>query len=253
MGLVKTYLGGGVEPIYSRERALNRPVTLPAGVTYSQGQVLGFIPGTGTAVNDVQTITPSGTVSGGTFRLLFGGKVTSALAYNATAAQVKAALVLLPNIGAAANLTVTGGGLNAAAFVITFIGDMAGKEQPSIVFISSLTGVSPSAAVTHTTLGKPAGGYHAAYDAAAADGRQIAKCALQYPSATDTLGRVTFGDGVATPDNGEAERAAPAWFKGEYRCSDLIGLDTAAVASLGRIIEGDPAALTAAGTIISIT
>src|SRR5438045_2411737 len=49
---------------------------------------------------EVQSLAKSGTLSSGTFQLLFDGQYTTALNYNATAAQVQAALQALPNIGA---------------------------------------------------------------------------------------------------------------------------------------------------------
>ena len=51
----------------------------------------------------VQTITLGAGNSGGTFTLTFNGQTTSALAYNATGAQVQTALLALSNLG----LTVT--------------------------------------------------------------------------------------------------------------------------------------------------
>jgi len=250
----RTYTGGGVEPVYGRERALNLPVTLPGGVTIPKGSAIGFVPGTGTAVNDSQTITPGGTVSGGTFRILFAGQLTSALAYNATAAQVKAALALLSTIGSASNLTVTGGGLDAAPLVITFIGELAGLEQPTLVTLNSLTGSSPTCAVTHTTYGKPANGYYAEYDEDGIDdGREKAKGILQYDCTTDTKGNITLGDVAGAADNGVTERSCPAWFQGEFRCSDIPNLDANAVTDLGKIIRGDATALTATTTILRIT
>jgi hypothetical protein len=58
-----------------------------------------------TGVNAVQSVTVS--ASSGTFTLTFSGATTSALAYNATAAQVQTALAALAPIGAG-NVSVTG-------------------------------------------------------------------------------------------------------------------------------------------------
>ena len=55
---------------------------------------------------------------GGTFTLTFDGQTTSALAYNATAAQVEAALEALSNI---TDVTVTGTGVQSDPWVVTFV------------------------------------------------------------------------------------------------------------------------------------
>ena len=57
--------------------------------------------------NEVQTVTITGTPTGGTWTLEFEGEVTSDLAYNAAASAVQAALEALPTIGAG-NVTVSG-------------------------------------------------------------------------------------------------------------------------------------------------
>ncbi len=64
---------------------------------------------------------------GGTFTLTFDGQTTSALAYNATASQVEAALEALPNI---TNVTVTGSGTSSDPWVVTFVdpGDQDVKQ-----------------------------------------------------------------------------------------------------------------------------
>jgi hypothetical protein len=67
--------------------------------------------------NEVQVVFISGSPTGGTFRLSFGGQSTGNLAYNATAAQVRSALEGLSSIGAG-NIGVTGGpGPNAPWFI----------------------------------------------------------------------------------------------------------------------------------------
>ena len=74
----------------------------------------------GTGGNEVQAVTLSN-ATGGTFRLAFGGYVTTPLAYNATAAQVDAALDALASVD---NVTVTG---NAGGpWTVTFGGSQAG-------------------------------------------------------------------------------------------------------------------------------
>jgi hypothetical protein len=110
--------------------------------------------GTGTA--DVQTISISGTPTGGTFPLVFNGQVAAGLPYDATAAQVQSALQGLSSIGSG-NVTCTGGPLPGTAIVCTFAGTLATGQQPLLLTGSGgLTGgTSPAASVAHTTPGLP--------------------------------------------------------------------------------------------------
>src|SRR5689334_1709559 len=55
------------------------------------------VPGTPPSRNEKQTVTIDAT--GGTFKLTYSAQQTAAIAFDATAAQVKSALVALSNIG----------------------------------------------------------------------------------------------------------------------------------------------------------
>lgn len=106
------------------------------------------------AVNEQQTVTITGTPTGGTFTLEFDGEVTAAIAYNANAAAVAAALEALPNIGDG-NVSASGGALPGTPVVVTFQGDLAGEAQPLMTADGSgLTGgTTPDATVAQTTEG----------------------------------------------------------------------------------------------------
>lgn len=78
----------------------------------------------GAAPSEVQLVMIGG--SAGTFTLTFNGQTTGALAYNATAAAVQAALTALSSVGPG-NLVVSGG---AANYVLIFQGALAGSNQP---------------------------------------------------------------------------------------------------------------------------
>lgn len=86
-------------------------------------------------VNEVQTISDSGTVSGGTFTLTFRGDTTDDLAYNATAATVEAALLALDSIGTDGegndNVNVTGGPLPGDT-VVTFQNGLGTEDVPAL-------------------------------------------------------------------------------------------------------------------------
>lgn len=87
--------------------------------------------------NNVQllTIEPSGSMSG-TFKLTHDGAETSAIAYNATAATVQAALAALGTIGVG-NVLCTGGPLGTGAppnsVTIKFIDGLAGADISTLV------------------------------------------------------------------------------------------------------------------------
>jgi hypothetical protein len=99
--------------------------------------------------NEAQTVTVSGDPTGGSFTLTFNGQTTAAIAYNATAAAVQAALEALPNVGTG-GVTVTGGPLPGAAVTVTFTGELAGSAVPQMTSTAALTG-GTDPAVAHAT------------------------------------------------------------------------------------------------------
>ena len=100
--------------------------------------------------NEVQTLTITGTPTGGTYRLAFRGAETTDLAYNALAAAIQTALQALPTIGAG-NALVTGTG----PWTVSFAAGLAGENQPLIALVrNNLTGgTTPTLAVTEATRG----------------------------------------------------------------------------------------------------
>lgn len=108
----------------------------------------------GTNTNEQQTITITGTPTGGTFTLSFGGSTTAPIAFNATAATVLAALELLPTIGQG-NMTATGGAEPGTPVVVTFTNELGNAAQSAMTASgASLTGGStPAVAVTRSTPG----------------------------------------------------------------------------------------------------
>lgn len=99
--------------------------------------------------DEVQTITITGTPTGGTFILRFGGQNTSALNWNATASQVQTALQALSSIGAG-NALVTGGPGPGTAFTVEFTASLGFASQALITLqTNSLTGgTSPNVSIT---------------------------------------------------------------------------------------------------------
>lgn len=106
---------------------------------------------TGTPVSEVQSVTISGSPTGGSFTLDFGGQPTTDIAYNATASAVQTALQALSTIGAG-NVTVTGSA--GGPWTVTFAGSLANQDVAQLVAVSNLTGgTSPSVTVATTTAG----------------------------------------------------------------------------------------------------
>lgn len=104
--------------------------------------------------DEVQSVTITGSPTGGTFTLTFGGQTTSALNWNATAAQMQTALQALSSIGAN-NALVTGGPGPGTAFQVEFAGTLGFAGQALITLTTnSLTGgTSPSVAIARTQAG----------------------------------------------------------------------------------------------------
>lgn len=105
----------------------------------------------GLHVDEVQTVTITGTPTGGTFTLTFDGDTTTAIAYNAIASAVETALEALDGIGAG-NVNVTGS--TGGPYTVTFAGDLAETDVPQMTATASLTGgTSPTVTVTTATPG----------------------------------------------------------------------------------------------------
>jgi len=103
---------------------------------------------------EVQTITITGTPSGGTFILGYLSQQTSNIPWNATAKAVQEALEKCPGIGEA-GVTVAGGPGPGTPYKVTFAGANANSAQPLIVASGAgLTGgTTPAVGVVRTTAG----------------------------------------------------------------------------------------------------
>jgi hypothetical protein len=103
--------------------------------------------------DEVQTVTITGTPTGGTFTLTFNSQTTSAIAYNATASAVQTALEALSNV-APGDVTCAGGPLPGTPVTVTFGGAYDGANVPQMTATGTFTGgTSPAVAVTTTTPG----------------------------------------------------------------------------------------------------
>lgn len=100
-----------------------------------------------TGTNAVQSVTV--TATSGTFALTFSGSTTTALAYNATAAAVQAALEALPSIGAG-NVSVTG------TYAVTFTNRLGLYPMPLLTANGSgLAGGTVSVVTTTAGVAAP--------------------------------------------------------------------------------------------------
>lgn len=175
------------------------------------GTVLGKVTATGKYgpyggnVNEVQTITVD--AAGGTFTITFDGETTAAIAYNAAASAVQAALLLLSNLDAG-DVAVTGDA--GGPFTLTFGGKYAGQNVPAVTTgVGSLTGGAGTAVVTTGTAG----------GSTVSDGREVAAGIL--------LESVNLKDG---------DTVTGMLIHGSVLEARCTGVDTAAKTALSQIV-----------------
>ena len=93
-----------------------------------------------TTTSNVQTIKEGTNVTAGTFTITYDGQTTTAIAHNANATTVQAALIALPNLNVG-DVVVTGGIVTTTPFTLTFGGSLAGTNVAAVtVNVTSLTG-----------------------------------------------------------------------------------------------------------------
>jgi hypothetical protein len=109
--------------------------------------------------DEVQTLVVTGAPTGGTFTITWNGQTTGNLAYNATAAQIQAAMEDLSNI-LIGDILVEGGPFPNASVRITFKGQYANTDVAAITTTESFTGGStPDITITETVKGGTAEEY----------------------------------------------------------------------------------------------
>lgn len=203
-------------------------VKLPASITYPAGTILGELIGN----NEVVTLTEGTNITAGTYTLTFGGQTTAAIAWNATAAQVQAALEALSTIGVG-NVLVTGmsGGLTAAPATITFVNNLGYTNVGALTSTqTSLTGDFAIAVATAGSAGSP--GNFKQYSSSATDGSQFPRGLLEWGVTTDASGNVLA-------ENGSTERTASMFEKGAFKQVDVPLMSETIVALMGgRYIQG---------------
>ncbi len=125
------------------------------GVSLSgSARALAPVYGIQLSTNEKQTLTMTGSPTGGTFTLTYSGQTTAGIAYNASAAAVVTALEALSNIGAG-NVIATGGALPATPVVVEFVSNL-GQQDVALMTANSASltgGTTPTMTPTTTTPG----------------------------------------------------------------------------------------------------
>lgn len=135
---------------------------LKSGIPLGEVTATGLFAPYAAVTNEVQTLTVTGGPTGGTFTVTFDSQTTAAIAYNATAAVVQAALEGLSNVNPG-DVAVTGDA--GGPYAVTFGGQYLGENVASLTTTESFTGgTTPDITVATTT----AGG-----SATATDGTQV--------------------------------------------------------------------------------
>lgn len=126
------------------------------------GRLMGFTivvdPNITGATGEVQTVTISGSPTGGTFTLTLSGQTTGDIAFNAAASAVQSALEALSTVGAG-NVTVDG--VAGGPYTVTFDPSLGDVAQMTADGAGLTGGTTPAVAVATTTGGQD--GYGLAY------------------------------------------------------------------------------------------
>lgn len=107
----------------------------------------------GGLTNEVQTITITGSPTGGSYTLTYDGDTTDPIEWDAVAADVQGALLALDTF-VAGDVTAAGGPHPTTPVTVTFGGNFAGFDIALLTATPSLTGgTTPTVVVTTTTPG----------------------------------------------------------------------------------------------------
>lgn len=223
----RVFTNRGVRPIIREDLAVEKVGRLPASVSYSRGQVLAELFGT----DEVQTITITGEPTGGTFTLSFGGSTTTALAYNATPAQIQAALLAIAPIGNSAVQTVTlGGNPTGGIFTLGYDGVATGNiayNATSTVVQAALEAISSIGAGNVVVSGSAGGPYTLTFQGYMAN-KPIAALGATAFGLVPTTATVTVA--VVNPGGGATNNLAVSAQRSKYLLTLAPGTDGGAFA-----------------------
>ncbi|MCW5936736.1 MAG: head decoration protein [Fimbriimonadaceae bacterium] len=173
-------------------------------------------------INEVQTVTVTGSPTGGTFQLGFGGQTTSNLNHNADAATIEAALEALSTIGNG-NARVSGTG----PFTVEFVEGLRNSDVALMTLAANnLTGGStPSVTIVETTKGR------AEADLTLTDGT-VVKAGDKFLEYGTVLVEITasgkYGPYDANASDGRqtvASKRGKVWIKGQTLVKSELGSD----------------------------
>ncbi len=243
---IKRFNNKWLRPAIAPQEARTTVVRLPAG-DYPMGLVLGEATNAA-ALPDIQTVTVTGTPTGGQFTLMLGGIRIGPINYSSTAGTLQTNAQAAFDASALGAGTVAVSASSGTSFTATFQGQALNIDPGALTpGNNSLTGgTSPNFSVARTQIGNAAGGYAKAYAAGNSDGTQNPRYVLQYPVTVNAFG----GHAVAGSAALALQTNAPAYYSGHFYCSELAGLDQNALDKLGRLVQG--ATLSSAGSILRI-
>ena len=145
-----------VRPVTARNITLGTSFAeiTPDNLQLASGMGTATSQAAGSATNEVQTLTETGSPTGGTFTITFNGQTTAAIAFDATAAAIQSALEALSNVSSG-DITAGGGDLDSTPVTLTFAGNYAATDVDLVVIDDALLtgGTSPAVTPTETTPG----------------------------------------------------------------------------------------------------
>lgn len=234
-GILSVRFSGDIlVPEYQPNRPLVLPVNLSPSASYAKGQILLQ---SGSATNAVQTLTITGTPTGGSTLVAYTNPLTGAtgtftIAYNSTTAQAQTAV---GTAFAPGTVTVTGTTLPGGSLIFTFTGALAASPVPLMTSTDSLTGGStPASAIANTTPGVRANTF---IKYAGTSGNPSA--ILPFACQTDAAGNITTSSVASTAGGmwGETYMTVEAYFSGYFDTSKLTLYDANALAKMGKEIS----------------
>lgn len=128
------------------------PLGLPRFGQTDSTEEMVILPRRETSRSEIQTITITGEPTGGSFTLQWEDKVTTAIPFDASANDIRAALEALSTIGAG-QIEVSGGPGPVLPFQVLFTGNLAARNVPQLRAFPSFTEAAASVYVTTDTGG----------------------------------------------------------------------------------------------------
>lgn len=198
--LLRRFSARCIQPIHGSKDSKEMAVTLPVSISYPMGTILGEVIGT----NEVQTVTLGAGNTGGTFTLTFAGSTTGAIAFNATAATVQAALVAIATLSGNAIQTLTlNGAPTGGFFSIAFRGKMTDPIAYNATAAVVQTALEGVAGTGNFTVSGSAGGPYTVTAAGFLAGLPIPALEAFYGNLLPSTASATFA--VVNPGGGGSE------------------------------------------------